>query len=519
MSAPVIHDGSTLEADLHLEADVVIVGTGAGGGISAEMLAGAGLRVVMIEEGKFYRPEQVPLREPWSLSRLYREGGAMPTKDGALTVVQGRTVGGSTVVNWTSSFRTPPNTLEHWRTHHGIEGLGEADLAPWFELVEQRLNIHEWTDHNRNNQLLAEGAAKLGWHHAPIRRNVRDCVGHGVCGLGCPITAKQGMDVTTIPEALAAGAVLATRVRAEKLVVEGTRVTAVECVALDDRGLAPNGRRVTVRAPWIIVAAGAIHSPALLMRSGVPDPSARLGKRTWLQLHNYSLSFVTRENRRVRRCAPVHLHEPVDLARRRDRPRRLQHGGGRAPSPSSAWRSGRASAARWPTSRRRLPHLHVLVSQIRDGFHEDSQGGVVRLREDGAGVLDYPITDYILDGIRTSYAAMAECQFAAGAEAVHPACNDAGWSRSWAEAKAEIASLKLRSPNVYVNSTHPLGGCAMGADPRTSVVRADGRHHHLDNLCVIDGSVFPSSLGVNPCETIYALAARNSTLLAESIAS
>ena len=124
MSERRIHVGSALAEDLALEADVVVVGTGAGGGISAEVLAGAGLRVVMVEEGAYRTPEEIPLREPWSLSRLYRDGGAMPTRDGALTVVQGRTVGGSTVVNWTSSFRTPEQTLRHWQQHHGIQLMG-----------------------------------------------------------------------------------------------------------------------------------------------------------------------------------------------------------------------------------------------------------------------------------------------------------------------------------------------------------------------------------------------------------
>ena len=106
-----IHVGSALDDDLTLEADVVIVGTGAGGGISAEILAGAGLRVVMLEEGGLHRAGEVPMRESWAFSRLYREGGASPTRDGALTVVQGRTVGGSTAVNWTSSFSTHEQTL------------------------------------------------------------------------------------------------------------------------------------------------------------------------------------------------------------------------------------------------------------------------------------------------------------------------------------------------------------------------------------------------------------------------
>lgn len=517
MSERRIHVGSALAEDLTLEADVIIVGTGAGGGIAAEMLSGAGLRVVMVEEGRYRRPEEIPLREPWSLSRLYREGGAMPTRDGALTVVQGRTVGGSTVVNWTSSFRTPAQTLVHWHDEHGIEGLGEDDLAPWFEAIEARLNISAWHDHNRNNQLLAEGAQKLGWRHAPIHRNVRDCAGHGYCGLGCPVSAKQSMDVTAIPEALDHGAVLVTRVRADRLVVRGTRVTGVEAVVLDERGLAPTGRRVHLHAPWVVVAAGAIQSPALLLRSRVPDPHARIGRRTFLQLHNYSLSFMA-EAIQPFYGAPQSIYTNQFTWRDGVTGRagfNMEVVGAQPVVSMSFWKglgTGMADYAR------RLPHLHILVSQIRDGFHEDSQGGIVRLRRDGAGVLDYPLNAFIHDGIRSSYLAMAECQFAAGAESVHPASSDATAYRSWSQARAGIGSLKLRSPNVYVNSTHPLGGCAMGGDPRTSVVSADGRHHHLDNLYVIDGSVFPTSLGVNPCESIYALAARNATLLAERIA-
>jgi choline dehydrogenase-like flavoprotein len=517
VTAGTVHVGSALADDLHLEADVAIVGTGAGGGVAAEILTGAGLRVVMVEEGTRRNRDAVPLREPWSLARLYRDGGAMPTRDGALTVVQGRTVGGSTVVNWTSSFRTPEPTLAHWQSQHGLRDLGVDALAPWFDLIEGRLGIAPWADHNRNNQLLAEGAAKLGWRHGAIARNVRDCAGHGTCGLACPLPAKQSMDVTTIPEALAAGAVLVTRARAERLVVHGTRVTGVECVALDERGLRPSGRRVHVRAPWIVVAAGAIQTPALLLRSRVPDPHRRIGTRTFLQLHNYSLSFV-RERIDPFRGAPQSIFSNQFTWRDGVTGRagfNMEVVGAQPVVSMSFWKGLGAELADYA---RRLPHLHILVSQIRDGFHEDSPGGVVRLRADGAGVLDYPVNDFIRDGIRSSYLAMAECQLAAGAERVHPACSDAAWWHTWRDARAGIGSLRLRAPNVYVNSTHPLGGCAMGADPATSVVDAGGRHHHLDNLWILDGSVFPTSLGVNPCETIYALAARNATALAERIA-
>jgi choline dehydrogenase-like flavoprotein len=518
VSAHEIHAGNALDRDLVLEGDVAVVGTGAGGAISAEILARAGLRVVMLEEGAHHdTTRDVTLRELPSVARLYREGGVRPTKDGAIAVVQGRTVGGSTTVNWTSSFRTPERTLHHWREAHGIEGLGPGDLAPWFEGIERRLHIEPWNAPNSNNALLARGAAALGWSYGAIRRNVHACRSLGYCGLGCPIGAKQSMDRTAVPAALDHGAVLVTRVRAERLEFAGDRVTAVAGVALDERGVRPTGRRVWLRAPWVVVAAAAIESPALLMRSGVPDPHGRLGKRTFLQTHNYSLALMP---------------DPVDPFYGAPQSVYTDHFTWRDGVTGRAGFNMEAAGAQPVVSMnqfkglgteladfaRRLRFLHTLVSQIRDGFHEESVGGEVLLREDGSAVLDYPINEYIWDGVRSSYLAMAECQFAAGATSVQPACSDATSYRSWPEARAGIAGLPLRSPNVFLNSTHPLGGCAMGADPRTSVVDASGRHHQMSNLFVFDGSVFPTSLGVNPSLSIYALAARNATALAARIA-
>lgn len=516
MSTREIHNGNTLDRDLVLEADVAIVGTGAGGAISAEILARAGLRVVIVEEGAYRTPEEFTLREVPTFARLYNDGGVRPTKDGAIAVVQGRTVGGSTAVNWTSSFRTPEPTLRHWREVHGIEGLGLEAMAPWFEKIEQRLHIAPWNTHNLNNELLARGAEKLGWKHGVIKRNVNGCANLGYCGLGCPIGAKQSMDVTAIPDALDHGAALVTRVRAERLQISGDRVTAIEGVALDERGVRPTGRRVALRAPWVVVAAAAINSPALLLRSKVPDPYKRIGKRTFLQTHNYSLAFMPDL---VDPFSGVQQSVYMDQLTWRDgvagRAGFNMEAAGAQPVVSlNFWKGIGMEMADFA---RRLRHLHTLVSQIRDGFHPDSPGGEVHLRSDGSAILDYPINEYIWDGVRSSYLAMAECQFAAGAESVHPACSDAQAYRSWSEARAGISALRLRSPNVFLNSTHPLGGCAMGPDPRTSVVDTFGLHHHVANLAVFDGSVFPTSLGVNPCLSIYALAARNATALAEHI--
>lgn len=304
--------------------------------------------------------------------------------------------------------------------------------------------------------------------------------------------------------------------RAERLRFSADRVTAVEGLALDARGVRPTGRRVQLRAPWVIVAAGAINSPALLLRSGVADPHARIGKRTFLQTHNYSLAFMPGV---VDGFSGVQQSVYVDQFTWRDgvagRAGFNMEAAGAQPVVSMNFWKG--IGTEMVDFARRLRFLHTLVSQIRDGFHPESPGGEVHLRDDGSAVLDYPINDYIWDGVRSSYLAMAECQFAAGAERVHPACSDAQWYRSWSEARAEVAALRLRPSNVFLNSTHPLGGCAMGSDPRTSVVDPFGRHHQVPNLAVFDGSVFPTSLGVNPCLSIYALTARNATALVERI--
>ncbi|MCP3986606.1 MAG: GMC family oxidoreductase [bacterium] len=517
MSTHEIYSGAALERDLHLEADVVIVGSGAGGGVTAEILSQAGLRVVLLEEGAHRTSSDFDLRELSTFAKLYYDGGLRPTSDGAMGIVQGRTVGGSTTVNWTSCFRTPEQTLRFWREQLGLEGMTSADLEPWFERMEARLSIRPWEFPNLNNQAMANGAEKLGWRYGAIPRNVLNCLNLGYCGLGCPMDRKQSMLVTTVPAALDHGAAMATRVRVERLEWSGDRVTGVDAITLDETGVHPSGHRVRVEAPWVVVAAGAINTPGLLMRSEVPDPHRLLGKRTFLQMHNYSLAVM-----------PDRL-DPFYGA-----PQSIY-------SDEFTWRDGVAGRAGFnleavgaqPVASmnffkgmgddleafaRALPHRHTMVAQIRDGFHSESPGGQVELRTDGSAVLDYPINDYIWDGVRSSYLVMAECQFAAGATEVRPATSDAAGYRSWAEARSAISSLPLRAPNVFLNSTHPLGGCGMGRDATRGVVRPDGRHHQLENLMVIDGSVFPTSLGVNPSLSIYALAARNAEKLVATIA-
>ena len=514
MSAFELHDAATLARDLTLEADVAIVGTGAGGGVCAEILSAAGLRVVLLEQGALRTARDFSLYERDSYAELYFEGGKRKTQDGGIAILQGRTVGGSTAVNWTATFRTPPQTLAHWAEAHGVRGLGVADLAPWFQRMEAQLNVQPWGQPpNRNNALLARGAAALGWRHGVIPRNVRGCADLGYCGFGCPLDAKQSMLVTTIPAALARGAALVTRVLVDTLEQRGGRVVAVGGQALDAQGVGPTGRRVRVQAPLAIVAGGGINSPALLLRAGVPDPHGLLGRRTFLHPTTAAVALLP-EAVNAYQGAPQSVYCDQFLWR--------DGVTGRAGfklevpplHPVLAFSGFYRFGPQMEHFARSFANLHAIIGLLRDGFHAESPGGQVSVDKGGRARLDYPLTDYVWEGYRATLLAMAECQFAAGAQAVQVAHMDAPAYRSWAVARAGIGELPLRAPNAGIFSAHVMGGCPMGEDPARAVVDSNGRHHQIQNLYVIDGSVFPTSLGVNPQLTIYGIAARNASLLA-----
>jgi choline dehydrogenase-like flavoprotein len=162
-----------------------------------------------------------------------------------------------------------------------------------------------------------------------------------------------------------------------------------------------------------------------------------------------------------------------------------------------------------------LDHAQITLALLRDGFHPESVGGRVRLDRYGHPQLDYPLTPYLFDGMRRAYLTMAELQFAAGAKSVLPIHDDAAPYRSWAEARQAIAALPMQALRAKVVSAHVMGGCALSPEARNGVANLQGRHHQLDKLSIIDGSIFPTSIGANPQLSIYAFAAR----LAEGLAS
>jgi len=510
-----ITDASQLTAPLELEADVVIVGTGAGGGTAAETLSKAGLSVVLLEAGPLKTSSQFDMQERAAYRDLYQEGTGRGTKDLGMVILQGRSVGGSTTVNWTTSFRTPPETLNFWAEHMGVSGCSVEEMAPYFQHMEQRLNIHKWPQApNNNNAMLQRASEKLGYPWATIHRNVRGCLNLGYCGLGCPVDAKQSMLVTTIPGALDNKAKLVHRARVVRVLRDGDVVTGVEAEALTPNVRGTTGQKINVRATRTVLAGGAINSPAVLLRSNVPDPYGLVGKRTFL--HPTTLTMAVYED-----LIDPYYGAPQSIYSDHFQWQNVHTGpiGFKLEVPplQPAFAAGFYAAAGEEITRSmdQLNHTQCMIALMRDGFHEESQGGVVELNDKGHPILDYPLNDYVMEGVRRGLNVMLEMQFATGAKSARPAHKQAKHYMSWKEAKAAVANLNVVAHKTTVGSAHVMGGCPMGDDPKRSVAGVEGKFHHLDNLYVLDGSLFPTSIGANPQLSIYGLVYKLSSNLAK----
>lgn len=516
-----IHDATKLETDLHLSADVVVVGTGAGGGFTAEVLTRAGLSVVMIEEGRYHTARTFSQNEAEAMPKLYQEAGAQRTKDHGIVVLQGRSVGGGTTVNWTTCLTPPEPTLAHWRDVHGLDQMTPEELAPYLARARERLHVTPWDEvpPNSNNSLLAKGCAALGYHHARVPRNVKSCGNTGQCGNGCPLNAKQSQLVTTIPAALDAGAKLVIGARVERVLHDGRQAQGIEAVALDAAGVAPTGRVIRVTARHVVIATGAIRSPGLLLRSKVPDTSGKTGKRTFL----HPVTIV---------CG--RFEEPVEAfygAPQTVYSEQFMWPGGKAVSgklgfkvetipllPITAAALGdKTMGAEHAELMRQLPHLHCTDALGRDGFNDFETGGTVELAKDGRAVLDYPITPFLIEGQRVAQEKLMEIQFAAGAIEVRSFHIDMPRFTRFSDAKQWLANADLGPMKLSRGSAHVMGGCSMGADPSHGVVDQHGRHFGLKNLSVHDASIFPTSIGLNPQMSIYATALRNAEKLATDL--
>jgi choline dehydrogenase-like flavoprotein len=470
-----------------IHADVCVIGAGAGGAVAAAELAEGGMSVVVLEQGHRHDPDDFTARPPQMLARLYRDGGQTLTLGNPPIVLPlGSGLGGTTLVNSGTCFRTPPSVLDRWARDFGLD-VSEESLRPCFERVERALSVSEVTPElaGGNAAVARRGAERLGWSHGYLRRNARGCVGSGVCAFGCPTSAKQHTGITYVPQAERAGARIVTGASVERVLVRDGRATGA-------RARMASGATVEVRAPSVIVAAGTVYTPSLLARSGLGGASGQLGRN--LSLHPATAVFAR-------------MHEIVDMGKGVPQSFYVDEFAeqgivfeGVAGPPAYAAMSLPLTGARHAEAMADYPRLAQFGVMVSDS----SRGSVRSIA--GRPLIRYDLSGADLRRFRTGLARMRKLFEAAGAREVY------------LPLPAGVSPESARARDLKLMAFHPLGTARADARATHGVIDGGLALHDAEGVYVADGSAVPSSLGVNPQMTIMALATRLAfTLLGEKV--
>ncbi len=497
-----IRQGREVQADVTESCDVCVIGSGCGGASLAARLAERGRSVVVLEQGGYYTRTDFDQREANMLAKVDGGRGLDTSKDQSVSLTYGNNVGGASVHYWADSYRTPPDRLQLWEEQYGLEGHGEALLAPHFAQIEQDLNVHLATDvyANRMNQLVREGAEKLGWHVARVPQARKNCVTSGYCMLGCAYDAKQSQLVTYLPRMLNAGGRLYADCRAERLVFEGGRVKTVEASVLDRATGEPTGTKVRVTAKAFVVAAGGFATPEFLLRQGLKERLPALGEHFFcnpcamthalydepiIQWRNIPAAWGVEEFRLARLDGSRYVEGGYLLMANQMHPGML-----------AAVLPGQGASHRALMTR--LPKLGGLISWI-----DDVEEGRVAL-ENGRRRIHVPIDGGNGLRLRDALRKQAKLLLTTGArEVLLGDVRDTRITRL-EDVDRAVDSVDLRPARNVFAAPHPGGGARMGADPKDSVVGFDHRVHGTDNLYVADPSVLPTAPSVDPSLTIMA---------------
>ena len=494
--------GRTIRKPLYETCDVLVIGSGAGGAMVASELASAGLEVLVLEEGPHVPHAEVARLSPMrALRRIGREAGLAVAmglgETPVISTLSGKCVGGSSVMTGGVCFRIPEEVLHEWETTLGLRDLGARSLAPHFEAIERRIHVEEVPAHMRpmGTQRFIEGAASMGVAMKPLRRNTSGCRGESRCNFGCPHGAKMSVDLTMLPDAFARGARLYSDALVEKVETANNRAYGARGHFRLTEGASGSTSRVpfVIRAKVVVVACGSLHTPLLLRNSGVD--SRHVGRN--LTLHPaFRVSGLWDERLAHWDGALQSVYSNHFFA---------QDGltfvaAASAPSILTAAFPGVGAAHR--ALAEKLPQLGVFGGMI----HDEPSGAVRRFlgREP---LVTYRMTARdrarMFRGIRI----LGEMAFAGGAKAVLLPIFGAAPVLSVKELE-QLESSPPPARSVECMSFHPLGSARMSAAAASGVVKPSGETWQVENLFVADGSVLPTSIGVNSQLPIMAMARR-----------
>jgi choline dehydrogenase-like flavoprotein len=497
-----------VRGDTTLACDVVVVGSGAGGGPAAAVLAEAGLDVVVVEAGGYHDAPDFDGAELDGLRRFYLDGGALATSDQSVAIAAGAMLGGGTVINYTTSFRTAGEVRHQWAHEHGLPAFADARFDAALDAVADRLGVTQ--EHSRpgaRDARLQLGLDALGFHAGRMPRNVGPECDQGVrcgsCGYGCPFRAKRSSLHTWLEDAASRGAQLLVDTHVERVMTRDGAATGVEATHR------PTGARVRIRSRAVVVAAGALHTPALLLRSGARNP--HVGRH--LRLHaGFGVAGIYEEELRPWEgtLQSVYSDQFRDLDGRGYGVKLVTIPVGPAILAQFApWRSARGHFGLMQA----LPHTYVLGLQLRDRAE-----GRVRTGRDGRPVASYAHRPEDLAHLGTTLHGAARVHLAAGARRVYTGHTRLVETRDDPDelvARAQAAGWV--AGRCAYSSFHQLGSVRMGAHPTLAACGPEGESYDLRGLVVCDASALPTATGFNPMLTIAATAWMNARALAERL--
>lgn len=501
------------EGDVKRSADVVVIGSGAGGAPLAEGLSGEGYRVIIVEEGaRLNRETDFNLDPIEAFKRMYRDAGQTLTLGVPFVALpMGKALGGSTVVNSGTSLRMLRPILKKWQTTHGLKELDEEELNLIYSHLEEYLFVQKADPEVAGPAARAflAGAEKLGLSSGWLPRNAKECEGFGTCAFGCPSGSKQSMDVCFIPDAEKSGAEIFTCCLADKIKTGNGKATGVTGYFVNPSTGKRTGRRIDVDARVVVLSAGAIYTPSFLLRQGLANSSGHVGKNLSIRPYVHSISIMDEPLNPPKGIPSASYvdefkHEGVQL-----------HGGTMPPEIQAM--ALEAAGNRHAALMAEYPYMGMYAGIVCDN---DSWGRVINLPP----WTNSPTTLYMLKepDLRKSQMAsvlMAEIWFAAGARKVFTPYAGHREISNPRDLKA-LERSRLKASDVYAMSAyHPLGTCRMGGDPEWSVVRHTGETWDVENLYICDASVLPTSPGVNLQLTIMALSIRCAGFIDERLSS
>ncbi len=501
-----IKECKDIKGHVDIEADVCIVGTGAGGAVVAKELAEKGLKVVALEEGSYFTGKNFNQDPCDMMGMMYRDAGTtMAFGLPPVSITMGRTIGGTTTVNSATCMRTPRRVVEEWAAHYDCEGIDYDVLTGYFDKVEKEINVTELSEDILGNayQIAKRGAKALGYEAKPLKHNVRDCKGAGSCQWGCIKGAKQSMDVSYIPKAVAAGADIYANCRVTKVSIGNGRVNGVEGLIIDP--VTKRRRyRVKVKADVVCLAMGALITPAFMLKNRLANTSGLVGKG--LTIHPCG-RVVAEMDEEVNGHYGVSQGCYIDAFK--DEGIMLE-GIFVPPGVMAMALPGVGEEHKYLLKHyKNLAAFGVMICDTTRGSVKPAMFGQ-------AFRAYYSMNREDKEKLHKGSCITAEMFFAAGAKRVFTCCNTMPVINNKVELH-RFRNLKTKPWNYEVMAFHPLGTCRMGNDPGKSVVDLNLESHDIKGLFIPDGSPFPTSLGVNPQVTIMAFAARCAEYISSNI--